>query len=188
MRDRLSDRSRHTDDVEIQIPDFAADSPGADWFDLTGDPIIGAALDGIAYLGEAGEQDGGSGPPVPAWNDTEPEGEFLTPTTFAGNIVFADLGQLFAYDGVSRTNLDFRLFESQGRYQGMQEPLVLFQQTEGRLLAVKDGGDVMMTMDLVTWSCVGQAPADATSIGSLDGVVYFGSVNSGVYGFPAASW
>jgi hypothetical protein len=73
VRDRLSDRSRHTDDVEIPIPDFAADSPGADWFDLTGDPIIGAALDGIAYLGEAGEQDGGSGRPVLAWNDAEPQ-------------------------------------------------------------------------------------------------------------------
>ena len=34
----------------------------------------------------------------------------------------------------------------------------------------------------------GQAPADASSIGSLDGVVYFGSVNSGVYGFPGPSW
>jgi hypothetical protein len=46
----------------------------------------------------------------------------------------------------------------------------------------------MMTTDLKSWTCIGQAPADASSIGSLDGVVYFGSVNSGVYGFPAPSW
>jgi hypothetical protein len=68
------------------------------------------------------------------------------------------------------------------------EPLALFQVTEGRLLAVHYGGDVVMTTDLVSWTCIGKAPADATSIGSLNGVVYFGSVNSGVYGFPAPSW
>ena len=53
---------------------------------------------------------------------------------------------------------------------------------------MKHTGDVMMTTDLGTWSCIGKAPADATSIGSLDGVVYFGSVNSAVYGFPTKSW
>ncbi len=173
------------------FPDFAADSPGSEYFDLTGAWIFGAALDGVAYLDEDGfvyEHDGGSGTVVPAWDNWENVGEFVTPTTFAGSIVFADLGQLFAYDGTSRKNLSFSLFESQGRYQGAKEPLVLFQVTEGRLLAVKDGGDVMMTVDLTNWTCIGQAPADATSIGSLDGVVYFGSVNSAVYGFPAASW
>src|SRR5882724_11144062 len=118
---------------------------------------------------------GAIAPAVPSvWRDT------------VRHIVFADLGQFFAFDGTTRTNLDFRFFESQGRYQGMKEPLALFQVTEGRLLAVKYGGDVMMTTDLKTWSCIGKAPADATSIGSLDGVVYFGSVNSGVYGFPAS--
>jgi hypothetical protein len=167
------------------FPDFAASTAGSEFFDLTGAWIFGAALNGVAYLDEGGfiyKHDGKS------WDFWEAFGEFLTPAEFAGHMVFADLGQFFAFDGTTRTNLDFRFFESQGRYQGSKEPLALFQVTEGRLLAVKYGGDVMMTTDLKTWSCIGKAPADATSIGSLDGVVYFGSVNSGVYGFPAPSW
>jgi hypothetical protein len=173
------------------FPNFAASTPGSEYFDLTGAWIFGASLDGIAYLDEDGfvyEHDGGSGLPVPAWNNWEDVGEFLTPATFAGRIVFADLGQFYAYDGTKRTDLNFRFFESQGRYQATMEPLALFQVTEGRLLAVQYGGDVMMTTDLATWTCIGKAPPDATSIGSLNGVVYFGSVNSGVYGFPAPSW
>jgi hypothetical protein len=172
------------------FPNFAASTAGSEYFDLTGAWIFGAALNGVAYLDEDGfvyEDDGGGGL-APAWTNWEDVGEFLTPATFAGHIVFADLGQFYAYDGTSRTNLNFRFFESQGRYQATMEPLALFQVTEGRLLAVRDGGDVMMTTDLVSWTCIGKAPADATSIGSLDGVVYFGSVNSGVYGFPAPSW
>jgi hypothetical protein len=173
------------------FPNFAASTAGSEYFDLTGAWIFGAALDGIAYLDEDGfvyEHDGGSGLLVPAWNDWEDVGEFLTPATFAGNIVFGDLGHFYAYDGTSRTDLNFRFFESQGRYQATKEPLVLFQVTEGRLIAVGYGGNVMMTTDLVNWTCIGQAPADASSIGSLDGVIYFGSVNSGVYGFPGPSW
>jgi hypothetical protein len=42
--------------------------------------------------------------------------------------------------------------------------------------------------DLATWSCIGKAPPDAASIGSLDGVVYFGGIESRVYGFEHASW
>jgi hypothetical protein len=167
------------------FPDFAASSPGSEFFDLTGAWIFGAALQGIAYLDEDGfiyKHDGGG------WGFEEAFGEFLTPAPFAGHIVFADLGQFFSFDGTTRTNLNFRFFESQGRYQATLEPLAIFEVTEGRLLAVHYGGDVMMTTDLVTWACIGQAPADATSIGSLGGVVYFGSVNSGVYGFPAPSW
>jgi hypothetical protein len=166
------------------FPDYSG-PPGSEYFDLTGAWIFGAALNGVAYLDEGGyiyKHDGSK------WDSWENFGEFLTPATFAGRIVFADLGQFFAFDGTKRTNLDFRFFESQGRYQGMKEPLALFQVTEGRLLAVKYGGDVMMTTDLTSWSCIGKAPADATSIGSLDGVIYFGSVNSGVYGFPGPSW
>jgi hypothetical protein len=171
------------------FPDF---TPGSEFFDFTGAWIFGAALNGVAHLDEAslvyqhngtswiwGDGDGGNGEGV---------GQFLSPATFAGHVVFADLGQLFAHDGTKRTNLDFRYFESQGRYNTLGDRLALFQVTEGHLLAVHYGGDVMMTTDLVSWTCIGKVPADATSIGSLDGVVYFGSVNSGVYGFPAPSW
>ena len=115
-------------------------------------------------------------------------GEFLSSQNFAGRLLFADLGQLYAFDGTKRHNLDFRFFESQGRYQGLTEPLAMFQATEGHLVAVNVRGDVMMTTDLTTWTCIGKAPADASSIGSLDGTLYFGAVEGRVYGFPAPSW
>ena len=154
-------------------------------FDRSGAWFFGAALDGVAYLDAQSfiyKFDGAN------WSGEEAFGEFLAPAAFAGHLVFADLGQLFAFDGVRRTNLDFRFFESQGRYQGSKEPLALFQVTEGRLLAVNRTGDVMMTTDLSAWTCIGKAPADATSIGSLDGVVYFGAVDGRIYGFENPSW
>jgi hypothetical protein len=177
-------RSQDGGPFTVLFPDFSYPEP-QEFFDLTGAFIFGAALNGTAYFDSAGfiyKYDGHN------WDFNEAFGEFLTPAVFAGHIVFADLGQFYAFDGSTRTNLDFRFFESKGRYQGMKEPLALFQVTEDRLLAVRYGGDVMMTTDLVTWTCIGQAPADATSIGSLDGVVYFGSVNAQVYGFPTPSW
>jgi hypothetical protein len=117
-----------------------------------------------------------------------PLGQFLRPVTLGGNLVFADLGQLFAFDGAKLTNLAFPLFVSQGRYQGSEQSLSLFQATEGHLIAVNEGGDVMMTTDLTSWSCIGKAPADAASIGSLDGVVYFGGIEGRVYSFDQPSW
>jgi hypothetical protein len=167
------------------FPNFAASTAGAEYFDLSGAWIFGAALNGIAYMNASGFIYKHNGT---TWDFSEDFGQFLAPAPFAGHIVFASVGQFFAFDGTKRKNLDFRFFESQGRYQARKETLALFQVTEGRLLAVKYGGDVMMTTDLVTWTCIGKAPADASSIGSLDGIVYFGSVNSGVYGFPSPSW
>ncbi len=165
-------------------PDFSYPG-GGEFFDVEGYPAFGGALNGTAYFDTANF--------IYKWDGKmlgfqEEFGEFLVPTPFAGNLLFADLGQLYAFDGAKRVNLNFRFFESQGRYQGLKEPLALFQATEGRLLAVKYPGDVMMTTDLMKWSCIGKVPADATSIGSLDGVVYFGSANAQVYGFPTASF
>jgi hypothetical protein len=162
---------------------FPANGPG---YDFSGAFIFGAALNGIAYLDSGGfiYKFNGAG-----WDYEEDFGEFLRPAAFANQLVFADLGQLFSFDGTTRHNLNFRLFESKSHYQALDyEPLYPFQVTEGHLLAVAYGGDVMMTTDLSTWTCVGQAPADATSITSLDGTIYFGGIEGEVFGFPEPSW
>jgi len=168
------------------FPTFGA-TAAQDNVDRSGAWINGAALDGVAYLDEASAiytvADGAM-----SCCTVHPLGQFLRPVTFANKIVFADLGQLFAFDGTALTNLAFPLFVSQGRYQGSPQSLSLFQVTEGHLLAVNDAGQVMMTNDLETWNCIGQAPADAASIGSLDGVVYFGGIESRVYSFEQPSW
>ena len=168
------------------FPTFGA-TADQDNVDRSGYWIAGAALDGIAYLDEASAIYTVDGPAMSCC-DVQPLGQFLRPVAFAGKLVFADLGQLFAFDGTTLTNLAFPLFVSQGRYQGSQQSLSLFQATEGHLLAVREGGDVMETSDLATWTCIGQAPADATSIGSLDGTVYFGGLEGHIYGFDQPSW
>jgi hypothetical protein len=168
------------------FPTFGA-TAADDNVDRSGAWITGAALGGVAYLDEASAIYTVDGTGMTCCS-VQPLGQFLRPVTFAGRIVFADLGQLFAFDGAKLTNLAFPLFVSQGRYQGSPQSLSLFQATEGHLLAVNEGGDVMMTTDLSTWSCIGKAPADAASIGSLDGVVYFGGIESRVYSFEQPSW
>ncbi len=177
-------RSQDGGPFTVLFPDFSYPEP-QEFYDLSGSWAFGAALNGTAYLDVAGFvylYDGKN------WGFNAPVGGFVSPAVFAGRIVFATLDQFFAFDGTTRTNLDFRFFQSRGRYQGSNEPLVLFQVTENRLLAVRYGGDVMMTTDLESWTCIGKVPPDATSIGSLNGVVYFGSVDAQVYGFPSPSW
>jgi hypothetical protein len=168
------------------FPTFGA-TAADDNVDRSGAPVTGATLDGVAYLDEASAIYTVDGPAMSCCS-VQPLGQFLRPVAFAGQLVFADLGQLFAFDGTKLTNLAFGLFASQGRYQGSPQSLSLFQATEGHLLAVNRGGDVMMTSDLASWTCIGKAPADATSIGSLDGVVYFGGIEGRIYGFEHAAW
>ena len=168
------------------FPAFGA-TAADDNVDRSGAPITGAALNGVAYLDEASFIYTVEGSSMTCCT-VHPLGQFLKPVAFAGRLVFADLGQLFAFDGTKLTNLAMPLFVSQGRYQGSVQSLSLFQVTQGHLLAVNEGGDVMMTSDLATWTCIGKAPADATSIGSLDGVVYFGGIEGRIYRFEHASW
>jgi len=184
-------RSVGGDPVTQIFPTFGA-TPADDNVDRSGAWISGGAINGVAYLIEE------------AWIYTVDAagmtccsvqlGQFLRPVAFAGKLVFADLplaqaaAQLYAFDGTTVTNLAFPLFVSQGRYQGSPQSLSLFQVTEGHLLAVNEAGDVMMTTDLASWTCIGKAPADAASIGSLDGTVYFGGIEGRIYGFEQPSW
>ena len=178
-------RSQDGGPFEVLYPDFARSVGGAEYFDLLGGFVFGAALNGTAYFDVSGyiyKWDGG------AWDGWEAFGEFLTPSVFAGRIVFGSTGQLFAFDGQKRTNLGFRSFESPGRYQGSKEPIMPFQVTEGHLIAAAFDGHLMETTDLTSWHCIGKVPADTSAVGSLDGVVYFGTTKSQVYGLPSASW
>jgi hypothetical protein len=164
------------------FPDGTAGGAG---FDFSGCMMYGAALDGSAYIACRDFIYVFKGD---SWDYERPFGEFLKSASFAGQLVFANLGQLYTSDGTTRHNPEFRLWESHGRYQGLLEPLSLLQVTEGHLLAVRYDGSVMMTTDLQSWSCIGQVPAEASSITSLDGTVYFGGVDGGVFGYVTPSW
>jgi hypothetical protein len=142
-----------------------------------------AALDGRVYPNFGWEFDGQS------WVHTAVDlGELQRPTTFAGKIVSATLGQLWAFDGTRTKSLGIVLWDTPALFQITLTPLPLFQQTEGHLIAVNAEGSVMSTTDLVTWTCIGKAPPDVRSIGSLDGTIYFGGPAGRVYGFPSRSW
>lgn len=115
-------------------------------------------------------------------------GGFLHPMTFANHIVFAALGELWAFDGTHRKNLGIPLFDTTLTYVFVSDPLVVANDTEGRLLVVDAKGETLMTTDLVTWQCVGQAPPDVRSVGSLNGKIIFGGAGGRVYGFAEPSW
>ena len=142
-----------------------------------------AALDGTLYVGFGWTFDG------TAWAHPDTDlGEFQRPVTFAGAIVSSTLGQLWAYDGTAMRDLDFTLFTGTGIEQTTVSPLPLFATTEDRLVAIDASGSVRATTDLATWTCLGQAPADVRSVGSLGGTVYFGGAGGRVYAYPAPSW
>lgn len=142
-----------------------------------------ASLGGKVYVGLGWEFDGQT------WLHSAVElGEFMHPTTFANRIVSSTLGELWAFDGKRMTNLGVRLWDTPALYQVTLTPLAIFQETEGHLVAVNAEGSVITTTDLVTWSCIGKAPPDVRSIGSLGGTMYFGGPAGRVYGFPSPSW
>jgi hypothetical protein len=144
-----------------------------------------AALDGILYPSPGGAAwifDGTT------WSYGTVVGEFLRPTTFAGRIVFDNFGQLWALDGQAKKNLGVTLIPNSASYQFVAEPNSVFSDTEGHLVAVAANGSVLETTDLETWTCIGQAPAYVTSVGSLNGRVYFGAAEGKIWGYEAPSW
>jgi hypothetical protein len=142
-----------------------------------------AALNGKVYPGLGWEFDGQN------WFHSAVNlGEFTRPTAFAGKIVSSTLGELWAFDGARMKNLGIVLWDTPGLYQLTLSPLALFQQTEGHLVAVNAEGAVLSTTDLITWTCIGKAPSDVRSLGSLDGTIYFGGTAGRLYGYASPSW
>jgi hypothetical protein len=142
-----------------------------------------AALNGTLYVGFGWTFDGQS------WSHPDTElGEFQRPTTFANKIVTSTLGELWAFDGGHMQNLHVALFPSPCIEDTTVAPIPLFEASEDHLLVIDDQDRVQVTTDVKTWTCVGQAPPDACSIGSLNGTIYFGGPAGRVYALPAPSW
>jgi hypothetical protein len=142
-----------------------------------------AALDGILYVDFGWIFDGTT------WSHPATDlGSFQRPTTFAGHIVTTTLGELWAFDGTTLHDLHVALFPSTGIEQTTVAPYPLYEVTEGRLLAIDDTAHVRMTTDLAHWTCLGEAPPDVRSVGSLNGTIYFGGAAGRVYGYAAPSW
>ena len=144
-----------------------------------------AALDGILYPSPGGAAWSFDGT---TWSFGTVVGAFLRPTTFADRIVFDNFGQLWALDGQTKKNLGVTLIPNPASYQFVAEPNSVFSDTEGHLVAVAANGSVLETTDLETWTCIGQAPAYVTSVGSLNGRVYFGAAEGKIWGYEAPSW
>lgn len=170
-------RSQNGSAFTENFPDAPGDNVLNAWF------FNAAALNGTLYVGFGWTFDGQS------WGHPDADlGEFKRPTTFANRIVSETLDELWAFDGTQMTNLHVTLFPTPCLEPTTLTPLPMFEQSEGRLLAVDDQDRVMVTTDLETWTCVGHAPPDACSIGSLDGTIYFGGPAGRIYAFPAPSW
>jgi hypothetical protein len=159
------------------FPDGPGNNQLNSWF------FNAAALNGTLYPGFGWTFDGQS------WaHPAVDTGQFQRPTTFANRIVSATLGELWAFDGTHMSNLHVDLFPTPCLELTTLAPLPMFEESEDHLLVVDDQDRVMVTTDLETWTCVGHAPPDACSIGSLDGTIYFGGPAGRIYAFPSPSW
>lgn len=156
------------------------------YVDMNALPFLNAAaLDGKLYAGTVAPPwifDGTE------WTKGPQLGGFIHPVTFAGQIVFDALGELWAFDGTHKKNLGIQLVETSLAYTFVQDPIAVLNDSEGRILVVNAKLETLVTTDLVEWHCIGQAPADVRSIGSLNGTVYFGGPEGRVYGYSAPSW
>jgi hypothetical protein len=122
------------------------------------------------------------------WAQVLQLGGFLHPVTIAGQIVYGALGELWAFDGTHRKNLGVQLVDTTLTYTFVKDPIAVLNDSEGRLLVVNAKLETLVTKDLVEWKCVGHAPPDVRSIGSVNGTVYFGGAEGRVYGYAAPSW
>lgn len=170
-------RSQNGEPFVLIFPDAGGDRQLDTWF------FNAAALGGLLYVGFNWVFDGTQ------WIRSPVDfNEFKRATVFADRIVSATLGKLWAYDGARMTDLGVTLFPSVSIEPTTVTPVPVFSDSEDHLLAVVDDGAVMATTDLETWTCIGRAPADVASIGSLDHTVYFGGTEGRIYAFPAPSW
>jgi hypothetical protein len=156
------------------------------YLDMNETPFLNAAaLDGKVYMASVALPwtfDGTT------WVKGPQLGGFVHPVTFAGEIVFSALGELWAFDGTRRKRLGIQPVEATLMYTFIAEPLAVLNDSEGRLLVVNAKHQTLVTEDLVEWRCIGRAPEDVRSVGSLNGTVYFGGPDGRVYAYPEPSW
>jgi hypothetical protein len=157
-----------------------------EYLDLNELPFLNAAaLNGTLYTATV----------APPWTFDGTEwakglqlGGFLHPVTFAGHIVFAALGELWAFDGTNRKSLGIQLVNTTLAYTFVKDPIAILTDSEDRILVVNSKLETLVTKDLVEWKCIGHAPPDVRSVGSLNGRVFFGASSGHVYGFATPSW
>jgi hypothetical protein len=168
------------------FPEYHPEDPRIQNNDLNHWFFSAVALNGVMYTNHGWAHDGTQ------WTFAGADlGQFVRPVTFANHIVSATLHQLWAWDGTAgrpMRNLHVDLYRSQGIVQTTLAPMDIFQATEGHFIAVSEDRSVLETTDLQTWHCVGQAPVDVTSIGSLNGTIYFGALEGRVYALPEPAW
>jgi hypothetical protein len=115
--------------------------------------------------------------------------DFIHPVTLANHIVFGTFGgYLWKFDGKRTERLGLRTIDTPTSSGFTEAPIVIIEESEGRLLVVNEDGNVLTSTDLVSFRCIGKAPPDVRGVGSLDGVVYFGGANGHVYAYDHASW
>jgi hypothetical protein len=156
------------------------------YIDMNELPFLNAvALDGKLYTVSVARVwvfDGTS------WSKGPQLGGFTHPIAFAGEIVFAALGELWAFDGTHHRRLGIPLLETTLPYTFITDPIAMLNDSEDRLLVVNANNETLVTADLVEWRCIGRAPEDVRSVGSLNGTVYFGGPAGRVYAYPEPSW
>jgi hypothetical protein len=91
------------------------------------------------------------------------------PYPLAGQVAYLGTDGLMAFDG------------RQARLARAPTARIVDLTVAGDVLYVLDGREVVATTDLARWTPVATAPPKATSIGILDGYLYAGTADSGLY-------
>ncbi len=137
--------------------------------------VYAGALGGKVFTGSVGRiwvHDGSS------WSRGPDLGGFSKPVAFGDRLVFQTFGKLWTFDGTRPHDAGVDLLDRSG----------LYEVADGRLVVVNAAHRVVHTSDLKAWTCVGHAPADAASIGVLNGTIYFGGPDAKIYAYESPSW
>jgi hypothetical protein len=114
-------------------------------------------------------------------------GSFQKPVSFAGKMLFEALGALWAFDGKSTRHLGITLIKAANvAPDGLSAGV--YEAADGHLIVVTSDNKVFETSDLTTFRCIGDAPPGVTSVGALDGTLYFGAAEAALYRYESPSW
>jgi hypothetical protein len=169
--------------------------PGAPWEESLRVPAVddrkrdfarfyfAGVLDGRLYV-QSCDYHRGRRPTSKVWDGAWSDGPSLLPAAsdlgwhpvvFAGRMVYLTTQSIF--DGGSR------LLSFDGRQASLvsSENVWSFTVDRGRLFTLGMKGEVRRTSDLVSWTTVATAPEGCRSLAVLDGAIYLGASEAGLY-------
>ena len=122
-----------------------------------------------------------------SWKQGPDLGQFTSPVTLAGKIIFEALQKLWSFDGRQTALIDIDVAQPPDEEYRIDQQS-LYRVEDDNFIVVTHNYTVQYSKDLVTWKCAGKAPVTASSLGVLNGVIYFGTTDSKIYSFESPTF